>query len=274
MTDKAGLVPRAGVVFQFASFPSDRLIHGMSGRLPDSPSEGDVAYARDADPSAVTENRKAFLEALGIPDCSLTLGGQVHGNTVTVVTSADRGRGRPPQFDAIPSSDGLATVDTGLALGSIVADCTPVVLYDPVKHAVALVHAGWRGTAGLIAANAVQIMVDEFGSRPEELIAGIGPSIGPCCYEVGDEVIDAWMDAGIQDGEKAVVARQPRNHLDLWAANRLTLIHAGVPERQIEIAGLCTRCVGDRYFSHRAAMAGERPRGRMIMVVALNERVA
>jgi copper oxidase (laccase) domain-containing protein len=113
-------------------------------------------------------------------------------------------------------------------------------------------------------------MEHEFGSRPDSLVVGIGPSIGPCCYEVGDEVIEAWESAGVPGWEAARVEKEPRAHFDLWTANRQTLHRAGVPEGQIEVAGLCTRCNGERFFSHRAAMAGERPRGRMIMVAQLN----
>lgn len=255
--------------FQFQTFQGFPLRHAMSWRRPDLPSEGDIAYARGTNYEHISQNRELFLREAGFEPEALTLGRQVHGAGVSVVTAADRGRGQPPEFDAIPDSDGLVTACPEVALGTIVADCAPILLYDPEHHALGLVHAGWRGTVAHIAARAVELMAREFGTNPAALHAGIGPSIGACCYEVGNEVIDAWAGSGISGWEAAVARREPRPHFDLWAANRLVLRAAGVPDSKIEAAGECTRCRPERYFSHRAAMAGERARGRMIMVAQL-----
>ncbi len=255
--------------FQFASLREQPLRHAMSLRRPELPSEGDIAYARDTNYEHIGKNRKPFLRAAGFAPSALTMGRQVHGNGVSVVTRADRGRGQPPEFDAIPDSDGLTTTCAELALGIIVADCVPILLYDPGRHALAVVHAGWRGTVKHIARRAVELMEREFGSTPAALLAGIGPSIGPCCYEVGHEVIEAWSEASVPHWEVARIQRSPRAHFDLWEANRQILIQAGILKDRIEIAGLCTRCVSERFFSHRAAMARERQRGRMIMVAQL-----
>ena len=257
------------MIFRFKTFADFPIRHGMSQRLIDSPSEGDVAYAPKTIESHITANRAAFLEGAGVAPPDLTLGRQVHGNGVHVVTDEDRGRGQPPSFDALPNSDGLVTEDSTVALGVVVADCVPILLYDPVQKAVGVVHAGWRGTVGMIGENAVAVMEESFSSRASDLWAGIGPSIGPCCYEVGDEVIDAWNGVGMDQNDQAVHRRSPRSHFDLWTANRFSLERAGIPAGQIETAAICTKCNGDLYFSHRAAMAGERPRGRMIMVAQL-----
>ena len=256
------------MVFRFQSFANFPIRHGMSQRRFDSPSEGDIAYARDTIERHISSNRSAFLREAGFDLPALTLGRQIHGNGVRVVTSEDRGRGQPPTFDAIPNADGLVTKDADVALGTIVADCVPILLYDPVQRAIGVVHAGWRGTVGRIGEVAVTVMDEAFSSRPSDLWAGIGPSIGPCCYEVGDEVVDEWLASGIADAKRAIVSRSPRSHLDLWTANRMTLERAGIQTHQIEAPGICTRC-DRRYFSHRAWTAGERPRGRMIMVAQL-----
>jgi hypothetical protein len=261
-------------MFRFTNLSNQPVRHAMSYRRTDLPAEGDIAYTSDTDPHDTCSNRAAFLAAAGFEEGALTLGRQVHGTRIAVVTAADRGRGQPPAFDALPETDGLITCDTTVALGIIVADCVPLVLYDPVQHALALVHAGWRGTVGGIAARAVERLAVEFGSKPADLLAGVGPSIGPCCYEVGDEVIDAWRASGITDWNRAVVEQEPRRRLDLWAANRLILQQAGVPKRGIETAALCTRCEAGRFFSHRAALAGERRRGRMIMAAQLDDGAA
>ena len=256
-------------MFRFRMFADLPLLHAMSERRPDAPSEGDIAYAKDTVSEHISQNRDDFFRSAGFDPSALTLGRQVHGCRVSVVAPADRGRGQPPEFDAVPDSDGLITTSTDVALGTIVADCVPLLLYDPAHHALGLVHAGWRGTVGGIARNAVQAMSGAFGSRPADLKVGIGPSIGPCCYEVGPEVIDAWTSAALPDGGSAVVSRVPRPHFDLWRANLLVLTNSGVLERNIESSGVCTRCESARFFSHRAAMAGERARGRMIMVAQL-----
>ncbi len=255
--------------FQFASFASFPLRHAMSRRRSDAPSEGDVGYARDTITEHITANRSAFLDAAGFALADVVLGRQVHGETVSLVEEADRGRGQPPGFDAIPATDGLVTASPSVAPAIIVADCVPVLLYDPTQHALGVVHAGWRGTVAGIAARAVAKLTQEFGTNPADIRAGIGPSIGVCCYEVGNEVIDAWEARGVVESASAWEERQPRPHFDLSTANELLLEQAGVPAANIETARICTRCHGDDWFSHRAAMAGERPRGRMIMVAQL-----
>ncbi len=255
--------------YQFQSLKDLPLIHAMSLRQLELPSEGDIAYARGTDHSHIQENRERFLRSAGFDPAALTLGRQIHGNQVSIVRRQDRGRGQPPAFDAIPDSDGLATGSASVALGTIVADCVPIILYDPDAPALAVIHAGWRGTVQTIAARAVELMQAEFGTEPSHIRAGIGPSIGPCCYEVGSDVIDLWASSGVGAWSGATAERQPRPHFDLWSANRMVLEQAGVESSRIEVAGLCTRCHGDRFFSHRSAMAGERPRGRMIMVAQL-----
>lgn len=257
------------IAFRFSSLRNQPLIHGMSGRRPGSPAGGDVAFARDTVFDDIAESRRTFLAELGVADDALTLGRQTHGANAAVVRDEDRGRGQPPDFDGFPETDALITASSDVALGTIVADCAPILLYDPRLHVLGLAHAGWRGTVGQIAAKTVAAMEREFGSRPDDLLAGIGPSIGGCCYEVGEEVIAVWNEARVPGGDGAVSARQPRPYFDVWEANRLSLAAAGVPDSQIEVSGICTRCRGDLFFSHRAFMAGERERGRMIMVAQL-----
>jgi len=257
------------MIFQFDSFDALPLRHAMSQRSPDAPSEGDVGYTRNSNADEISDNRARFMAAADIDPAHLTLGRQVHGDRVQLVMAGDRGRGSPPEFDAFPETDALITRSRDVALGIFVADCTPIVLYDPVHHALGVVHAGWRGTVANIAGAAVANMAAEFGSQAADLFAGIGPSIGPCCYEVGAEVIDAWRSARVDGWEAARVERCPRPHFDLWQANRLNLLAAGLDGDRIETAGICTRCAGGCYFSHRAAVAGERAGGRMIMVAQL-----
>jgi YfiH family protein len=138
------------------------------------------------------------------------------------------------------------------------ADCTPVLLADPKQHVVAAVHAGWRGSAVRAASAGVEALRDAFSTNPRDVVAGIGPGIGPCCYTVGEEVCQAFADRPqLFNGGK----------LDLWEANRLALLDAGVPADQIEVAGICTQCHSDRFFSHRAN--GGQPAGRFAGLIRL-----
>jgi hypothetical protein len=244
----------------------------MSGRCARDAAGGDVGYSPSNDHAAIDAGRATFLHAASITPDALTLGRQTHGTRVQPVVQSDRGRGRPPSFDAFPETDGMVTACPDVALGVVVADCVPVLLYDPCNHAVGLLHAGWRGTVGGIARVGVDAMRDEFGSRPEELMVGLGPSIGPCCYEVGLDVIDAWHQAGVSNASRAVFRDAESYHFDLWGANRLMLLDAGVERRNIEVAAICTRCEHNRFFSYRAARAGQSPHGRMLMVAQLGRR--
>jgi YfiH family protein len=145
----------------------------------------------------------------------------------------------------------------------------PAIVYDPVQHAFGLAHAGWRGTVGNIAGKLVAAMSAEFGSNPADLVVKLGPSIGPCCYEVGDEVISAWLESELDPACAAVRPASPRAHLDLWHANSLAFEASGVPANQIEHAGLCTRCQADRFFSRRA---GQGHRGLFATIGQLRPR--
>jgi YfiH family protein len=138
-----------------------------------------------------------------------------------------------------------------------------VLLADPKQRAVAAVHAGWRGSAVRAAGAAVEALHERFGSRPRDIVAGIGPAIGPCCYTVGQDVVDAFAD------RPALLAQTDvQRRLDLWQANYQALVEAGVPAAQIEVASICTKCHADRFFSHRAN--GGQPAGRFAAVIRLD----
>jgi YfiH family protein len=161
--------------------------------------------------------------------------------------------------DPRPKCDVLITRSADKTLMLRYADCTPVLLADPRQRAVAVIHAGWRGSAARASAAAVEALVEAFGTRPADVIAGIGPAIGPCCYEVGGEVFDAFADRPeLFNGR----------NLDLWEANRRALVESGVPAEQIEVAAVCTQCESERFFSHRAN--GGQPAGRFAALIRLD----
>jgi polyphenol oxidase len=260
------------LTFQFSQFRNRPFVHGMSGRNASLPAQGDIAYSPSAKNDDVGQNRLTLFAELGLDLATLTLGKQVHGNRVVPVLESDTGRGQPPAFDGFPDTDGLVTGAVGVTLGIIVGDCAPIVLYDPRKHVVGVIHAGWRGSVALIARKAIEIMRAGYGCMPRSILAGIGPSICPLCYEVGQEVVDAWMDAGLKYARHAVIERDGRLYFDIWTANRLALLDAGLQRINIEDSAICTRCHHNRYFSRRAYVAGSSPKGSQMMVVQLKPR--
>ena len=233
--------------YHFESLSAEGLIHAVFTRLGGvslAPYDSlNVGGTVGDDRSAVDENHARIYAHLGISAAQVTSPRQVHSNRVVVVTGAHAGA-------TIADSDGLVTITPGVALLLRFADCQPVLLYDPTHHALALVHAGWRGVAQGIARRAVETMVQAFGTRPADLLAGLGPAIGPCCYTVGDKVAAA-MGYVLPDWSGALAALgEDQWSLDLSAANAQQLSAEGV--RQIETAGICTACNQHEFFSHRA----------------------
>lgn len=201
------------------------------------------------DPERVEENRRRFLSALGLVG-PLQVGHQIHGASVNLAP-----------LTAGTQGDVVIAIAPGVPIGVFVADCVPILIEDPRTHAIAAVHAGWRGTAQGAARAAVQAMRESFGSDPGELRAAIGPSIGGCCYQVGPEVIEAL--GALPDREAFVHSEDGHFYVDLQEANRQWLVDSGVTS--IDVSGLCTACDAEHYFSYRRD--GERS-GRMLAVIA------
>ena len=169
---------------------------------------------------------------------------QVHGKRVLTLDGPGAGPSRREE------GDGLATARRGIVVVVAAADCVPLILFDPRNRAGAVLHAGWRGTLGAIAAEGVRALREGWGGRPSDLLALIGPSVGPCCYSVGGEVVQAFLDAGPSG---APLGRQDSGafHLDLPALNRFQLERAGLEPGRILTAGLCTSCRADLFPSYR-----------------------
>ena len=187
---------------------------------------------------------------------------QVHGAAVRIVGGEDAATVVAPAEDA-PEGDALLTWRPGLALGVYVADCAPILICDPKTRGLAAVHAGWRGTVAGVLREAIGALGDAFGARAGDLRLGIGPCIGPCCFEVGDEVVEALLDA--DPGAAACVLGGARRRIDLVEANRRQAMACGVDPDLIEAAGLCTMCRGDLLESYRR---GRGRAGRMAALIA------
>jgi polyphenol oxidase len=220
------------------------------------------------DPANVLENRRRLATGFGARPADFVFAGQVHGAGVRVVGEADAGRGAFSGEDAIPATDALVTRTPGVVLAILTADCVPIVLHDPVAGVLACVHAGWRGTVARVSAAAVAAMQD-LGSRPADVLAGIGPAIAASRYQVGPDVHQAVTQAFDPAPFIQPDSVLDRWRLDLWAANRFALTEAGVPASQIHVTEIPTGPTEPQgpsyFFSDRAA----RPCGRLALIARL-----
>jgi len=197
---------------------------------------------------SVKENRRRMLALMGRPLDDLVMPHQVHGGTVTWISAADRGRGRVPDVPPIPATDGFLTDVADVVLGMGFADCVPIFLADVKGRFFGLLHAGWRGTAAKIQQTGVQQLMQR-GVLPEDIRVGLGPRIGPCCYEVDQPVYDRIRAVAGSTPLTPVDDRHWR--LDLHLANRLMLEAVGILPEHIDEAPYCTACHPELFFSYR-----------------------
>lgn len=205
----------------------------------------------------VLSNRKQLAEQFGFSPNSYVFASQVHGKVVAVVKEEDKGKGAFERSSYLCDVDAMVTNRKGICLVTQAADCVPILFFDPVKKAIGAAHAGWKGTVAKIPTEVIKAFATEFGSKPSDIVVGIGPSIGPCCYEVGEEVVLMVKDAfNTTDGLILENEKFDKPVFDLWEANRRTLVEAGVKPNNIEIASLCTKCHNKFFFSARAGDKG------------------
>jgi polyphenol oxidase len=256
-------------LYEFELFaPHAALLAGCTGRaggVSEPPYETlNIGLHVGDDPEAVLENRRRLARALGVELATFAIPRQVHRGGVAAVTADDCGRGSLAIEDAVPDCDALITQDAGVVLAVVLADCVPVILFDPLTPAVGIAHAGWAGTVDHVARNTVDAMRRDFGTDPRSLLAGIGPSIGPASYEVGAEVAER---AAAEFPQASLVHTQGGGKflLDLWGGNVADLVEAGVPRSNIEVAEIDTYRCADRFYSHRR----RRPTGRFFALATL-----
>lgn len=198
----------------------------------------------------ILSNHKALSRQLNFDLQTLISANQIHGSNIITINSKQKTGEASlpgPTFDGF---DAIVTDRQDITLIVRVADCVPVILFDPAKKILAVVHAGWKGTKAGISAKAVQEMNNGFGSIASEIIAGIGPSIGPCCFDVRKDVSDLFFNQ-ISNAELFIKKAKNRFFIDLREANRLQLIEQGCRAENIEVSDLCTSCNSHLFFSHR-----------------------
>lgn len=237
--------------------------HGFSTRL-GGVSTGcwasmNISTTRGDSPEHVAENRKRIAQAIGVREEDFTYTNQTHTTNVAVVKEEDRGK-------RFLNTDGMVTDVPGICLVTFFADCAPLYFVDPIKKAVGLSHSGWRGTAGKIGKATVERMKEEYGSKPEDILAAVGPSICRDCYEVSGDVIERFQEVFdkslwgklFYEAEHSAAhdfcgMKERKYQLNLWEANKQIFLEAGIKEEHIAVTNLCTRCNSKLLFSHRAA---------------------
>ena len=231
------------------------LRHGFSTRL-GGVSEGiytsmNLSFTNGDEHDRVMENFRRIGSAIGIPPERIVLSRQTHTTNIRRVTAADVGCGitRDRTYDNI---DGLVTDEPEVALCTLYADCVPLFFADPVRRVIAVAHSGWRGTAAGMGRVMVEAMARDYGCRPEDIVTGIGPSIGFCCFEVDTPVYEAFAPLPFFDEGCFVENGGGKYHLNLQEINRRILLSAGVRPEHITVGDLCTQCHADTLWSHRA----------------------
>lgn len=235
--------------------------HAFSTRL-GGVSEGifssmNMAFNRGDNPDSVTENYRLLCKSAGFDFNSLVASAQDHHTFVRQVTSKDKGVGiyKPRDMESV---DALITNERGVTLVTYYADCTPLFFVDTNNKAIALAHAGWRGTAGKIGEMVLEKMKECFGTNPDDITAAIGPAISKCCYEVDSPCAEHFLNLKELETDKFVFPKKDGKYMiDLLEANRQILVHCGVKPENITVSDLCTNCNSELLWSHRATK-GER----------------
>ena len=232
------------------------IIQGFSTRL-GGVSEGDLAsmnlsFDRGDMPERVVRNYERIAAAIGFPTSELVFTDQIHRTEIYQASARDcQGATLFPK--KLRGIDALITNEPHVVLTAGYADCVPVLIVDRKDHCIGLAHSGWRGTVGQIAGKTVRAMASAYHADPADMTAVIGPSIGPECYEVGEELIPEFQKTFPEEAVKDFFfhTEDGKLHLDLWTAVKYALLHAGVPEAQIHVSGVCTCCSHELLFSHR-----------------------
>ena len=234
------------VWYQFEELEEKEITHAFLTRLGGASAPPfdtlNLGHTVGDDLAAVEKNHDRAFAALGLRREQVVSPYQVHGTHVRLVSQAHTGTTQP-------ATDGLLTATPGVALLLRFADCVPILLFDPKQRAAAMIHSGWKSTVGNIAAAAVKAFIRHAGSQPGDLWAGVGPAIGPCCYEVGQEMAETISQVS-PEGTEVLQRRSGKLYLDLPGLVQAQLAEAGV--KQIVMSGICTACHTDEWYSHRA----------------------
>ena len=247
-----------GVIYlTFSKLAAAGVRHGFSTRM-GGVSKGNLgtmnlSFTRGDREENVRENFRRIADAIGFEAKDLVFSAQIHETKLRKVTKENRGEGI--LRETVPGIDGLVTNEPGVPLYTSYADCVPLLFYDREQKVISMAHSGWRGTAARIGANMIHLMEEEYGSQAENIIAAIGPSICRACYEVSEDVWEAFGETFSAEQLPQIFDNKGHGkyQLDLWEANRIILTEAGILPEHLDITDLCTCCNHDKLFSHRAS---------------------
>lgn len=267
------IAPNGVCVLQFRALCEiSDVVHAFSTRIGGVStgvcSSMNLSFTREDDTREnVLENYKRMADALGVDISSFVLTYQTHSTNIRRVTTADYQKGIFLERD-YKDIDGFVTDEPGITLVTFFADCIPLYFVDPIRKAIGLAHSGWKGTLHGMARKMVERMQKEFGSNPSDIVAAIGPGICRECYEISMDVADCFLQHYPKEEAAAIFSDFHGNHcqLDLWKANEILLLNAGILPEHVNVSNICTRCNSDLLFSHR--VMGER-RGNLAAFLAL-----
>lgn len=212
-----------------------------------------LSFTRGDEDAAVRENFRRLAGAMKTDVSEFVFTDQTHTTNVRRVTAEDAGKGIVKERD-YTDIDGLITNEPGLVLSTFYADCVPLYFVDPVHRAIGMSHSGWKGTVGKMGAATITAMKREFGTEAKDLVCAIGPSICQDCYEVSEDVADAFKEAFPGHADEILLDKKNGKYqLDLWRTNEIVLTEAGVLKENIAVTNICTCCNPDLLFSHRAS---------------------
>lgn len=258
----------------FITFPKlekANVKHGFSTRLggvsKDYLGSMNLSFHRQDDEKLVMENHKRFAKAIGYDESRLVFSDQVHKTHIHKVTARDMGKGIVKKSD-ICKTDGLVTDEKGIPLITFYADCVPLFFYDPVKKVIGMAHSGWKGTVAKIGNKMVQYFCDNYGSKSEDIICAIGPSICQNCYEVSKDVADEFRaNFPLEQFQSFIIDKGNGKYLlDLHKANTYILLDSGILKSNLDVTDICTCCNPEFLFSHRASQ-GKRGNLGAVMVL-------
>jgi YfiH family protein len=240
-----------------ASYPE--LLHGISTRHAPDGDDWNLSARRGSPqhpphPTTALRNREKLAALLGVTLDSMVACHQVHGTQVAPITAVEAGRGTRPDTPSMDDADAMVTNTPGITMVVLSADCPPVFLYDPARRVIGLAHSGWKGTVGRIAGRVVDTMVNDHGCEPRHIVAVVGPSIGPCCYIVGEDVIEAAQASfpGAWEGDTPVLQRRSEHtYFNLPEGIRRALIDADLQPHNIAVVQACTAHNRHLFYSHR-----------------------
>ncbi len=247
------------------------LVHGFStrggGYSTGCFSSLNMGFTGGDNPMHVRQNRLLFSTTLGIAPERVVCGYQVHGTHIAKISNAEMGKGFLDAATALPETDGLVTNQRGIALMTLYADCVPILFYEPEQHVIGVCHCGWKGTVGKLATKMADMMEQEFQCNRKQIYTAIGPSISRAAYEVDISVLEQFRAAFPFADQIITPVDDTHGKIDLWEANRLQLLEAGLQDHHIDISELCTYQHHQTFFSHRADQGKTGRNAAMLMML-------